>query len=78
MISSRNSIHVFFELSEIGTWSIPDQTEEATSSSRKEKEATVKEGKKVAGITSSNSTLYLYFVTPSDSMYTWLVNINIV
>ncbi|ONM40473.1 centromere protein C 1 [Zea mays] len=37
-----------------------------------------KRGKKVAGITSSNSTLYLYFVTPSDSMYTWLVNINIV
>ncbi|ONM40472.1 centromere protein C 1 [Zea mays] len=27
-----------------------------------------KRGKKVAGITSSNSTLYLYFVTPSDSI----------
>jgi len=28
-----------------------------------------KRGKKVAGITSARSTLYLYFVTPSDSMY---------
>ena len=28
-----------------------------------------KRGKKVAGITSVQSTLYLYFVTPSDSMY---------
>jgi hypothetical protein len=40
-----------------------------------------KRGKKVAGITSAQSTLYLYFVTPSDSVgtfLTWLININII